>query len=125
MKLRLKGNTVRFRLTKTEVKLIGDEGYLKEQTEFFPDTFFYAVKSDDSVNELMADFKNGGITLLIPEAWAKDWVNSEQVGFEGWMKTKEDKSIYLLLEKDFKCLDETTEDQSDNFENPNVACTNE
>jgi len=38
------------------------------------------------------------------------------------MKINDDQSLYLLIEKDFKCLDETTEDQSDNFENPNIAC---
>jgi len=27
-----------------------------------------------------------------------------------------------LVEKDFICLDETTEDQSDNYENPNKTC---
>jgi len=27
-----------------------------------------------------------------------------------------------LLEKDFVCLDHTTEDQSDNYENPNTTC---
>jgi hypothetical protein len=31
----------------------------------------------------------------------------------------EDNSLYLLVEKDFVCLDETSEDQSDNYENPN------
>jgi len=118
MKLRMKANTVRFRLTKPEVKLIGEKGYIEEKTDFVPMPFFYAVKADNSISELRADFKNNGITLFIPEAWAKVWDSSEQVGLEGWMKTKDDRSIYLLIEKDFKCLDETSEDQSDNFENP-------
>jgi len=122
MKLRLKGNTVRFRLTKPEVKLIGDKGYIEEQTDFLPNKFFYAVKTDNSIHELKADFKNNAITLLIPEAWAQGWESSEQVGFEGQMKTNDSQSINLLIEKDFKCLDESTEDQSDNFENPNIAC---
>lgn len=122
MKLRLKGNTVRFRLTKPEVKLIGDKGYIEEQTDLLPNKFFYAVKTDNSINELKADFNNNRITLFIPEVWAKEWDNSEQVGFEGRMKTNDSQSIYLLIEKDFKCLDESTEDQSDNFENPNIEC---
>jgi hypothetical protein len=28
------------------------------------------------------------------------------------------KELFLLLEKDFVCLDETIEDQSDNYPNP-------
>jgi len=30
--------------------------------------------------------------------------------------------LHLLLEKDFVCLDNTAEDQSDNYPNPNKAC---
>ena len=71
---------------------------------------------------MKAEFKNNGITFFIPEEWAKKWDTSEQVGFEGNMKINDEQSIYLLIEKDFKCLDETSEDQSDNFENPNITC---
>ena len=28
------------------------------------------------------------------------------------------KKLYILIEKDFKCLDNTIEDQSDNYPNP-------
>jgi len=122
MKLRIKANTVRFRLTKPEVKLIGDKGYIEEQTDFLPNHFFYAVKTDNSISELRADFNGNGITLFIPEVWAKGWDSSEKVGFEGSITINDSKSIYLLIEKDFKCLDESTEDQADNFENPNIAC---
>jgi len=38
------------------------------------------------------------------------------------MRVSETETLYLLLEKDFVCLDETHEDQADNFENPNKTC---
>jgi len=31
--------------------------------------------------------------------------------------------LKLLLEKDFVCLDDTDEDQSDQYDNPNAKCT--
>ena len=40
------------------------------------------------------------------------------VGLENEMEIAPGKILYLLLEKDFKCLDNTTEDQSDNYPNP-------
>ena len=35
-----------------------------------------------------------------------------------WMNISENKKLYLILEKDYKCLDTVSEDQSDNYENP-------
>ncbi len=51
----------------------------------------------------------------MPELMANEWSNSEQVGFE-YNKN----GLYLLVEKDFKCLDNVAEDQSDNYPNPLV-----
>jgi len=56
--------------------------------------------------------------MLVPAGWVKDWTNSNRVGFESSMKTEKGSSIYLMLEKDFKCLDQTVEDQYDQYENP-------
>lgn len=112
---------MRFRLAKPEVELFGKKGFIQDQTDFFPRPFIYALKTDGSISELMAVFKDNAITLLVPEAWVKKWVSSEQVGFEGWMKTEGGQSVNLLLEKDFKCLDVTIEDQSENYDNPSTV----
>ena len=56
--------------------------------------------------------------MYMPARMAKEWVTTEKVGFDTWMDVDNGEKLYLLLEKDFKCLDETVEDQSDNFENP-------
>jgi hypothetical protein len=47
------------------------------------------------------------------------WINTDQTGFEYFMDLEgtEDK-LYLLVEKDFTCLDKVDEDQSDNYPNP-------
>ena len=34
MKIRIKGNTIRYRLTKTEVADFGQQGFVEEKTEF-------------------------------------------------------------------------------------------
>jgi hypothetical protein len=38
------------------------------------------------------------------------------------MPVSENDTLYLLLEKDFVCLDETMESQNDHYENPNKTC---
>jgi hypothetical protein len=49
----------------------------------------------------------------MPADMANEWVATEKVGFEST-----DNELYLLIEKDFKCLDDVAEDQSDNYPNP-------
>ena len=60
--------------------------------------------------------------MFIPASFLKDWPQNKVVGIETNMPVGENNNLYLLLEKDFVCLDKTTEDQGDNFENPNKTC---
>ena len=117
MKLRIKGNTIRFRLSKSEVEYFGKENHLEEKTEFGKNTLTYSIKTMNDV-KLSADFSNDTISLFVPEYLVKEWISSERVGLESEMETGNGKKLFLLLEKDFKCLDTVAEDQSDNYENP-------
>ena len=122
MKLRIKTNSIRIRLTKSEVKKLAETGYLEEQTMFANNKFVYALQSTDTVNELSATLNTNKITMVVPAAFIKNWPANNVIGFNANMPVAENESLYLLLEKDFVCLDETTEDQSDNFDNPNKTC---
>jgi hypothetical protein len=122
MKLRIKSNSIRIRLTKTEVSTLASAGYLEDQTLFADTKLVYALQSVDEGNELSAKMDMNKITMFVPAALLKDWPENNVVGFEANMPVAENKTLYLLLEKDFVCLDHTTEDQSDNYENPNKTC---
>jgi hypothetical protein len=117
MKLRIKGNTIRLRLTRSEVEYFASTSHIEEQTEFGDTTLSYTLKTDKNEN-LTASFDNNNICVYIPEPIAKEWLTTNMVGCNGEMDIENGKKLYLLIEKDFKCLDETTEDQSDNYENP-------
>ena len=122
MKIRIKGNSVRIRLSKSEVELFAKEGYVEERTEFVNGTLVYAVESSDAAT-LSADFTNGNITLFVPAHLLQQWASTNLVGLDYNMPLNKDKYLYLLIEKDFKCIDAgITEDQSDYFENPLKAC---
>jgi len=122
MKLRIKGNSLRIRLTKTEVSTISTKGYLEEETNFGNNKLLYVLQRVDEGNELSAAFESNKITMFVPSSLTKDWPMNNIISFDAHMTVGENKSLYLLLEKDFVCLDHTTEDQSDNYENPNKAC---
>jgi hypothetical protein len=125
MKIRIKGNTLRFRLTRSEVTTVARNGYLCEKTEFNGSTFYYAVKTLDDAKNLTADFNLDTITLYISTPEAQRWESTEQVGFEYNMKLENGSHLFLLLEKDFVCMDASTEDQSDNYPNPAALKKNE
>src|SRR5690606_14442642 len=118
MKIRTKGNSIRYRLTKTEVETFCKVGFFEERTEFREHIFKYVLRSKENISHLEADFKNDTISMYLPEQSKKEWANSEHVGFQHSFSIGNGKELHLLLEKDFVCLDETGEDQSDNYPNP-------
>jgi hypothetical protein len=112
MKIRIKGNSLRYRLTKSDIANLDVDGYLKEQTNFTNQPFGYALKVTESAT-LTAEYLNNTITLFMPKLMLTELVNTNKVGF-----ADKDGSLQLLIEKDFTCLDNVEEDQSDNFPNP-------
>lgn len=120
MKIRIKGNSVRLRLSKSEVNTFASEGYIQEHTQFGNTRFTYALKQIEA-NEMTAEYADNTITIHLPTAMANEWTKTEKVGFDTNMKLADGNELYLLLEKDFQCLDNSIEDQSDNYENPLAA----
>jgi hypothetical protein len=117
MKLRIKGNTIRMRLTRPEVAYFEKFGMIEDKTEFGNSSLVYALEISKG-DTLTADFASGRISFFLPEKIADEWTKTSLVSVNGEMHVSENKKLFILLEKDFKCLDETTEDQSDNYENP-------
>lgn len=122
MKIRIKGNSVRYRLTRPEVEKFSKEGYLEESTEFPGGTFYYALKAKPGIENLDVDMEDNKITMYFPDDEKLGWYQSEKVGYRNNKSIGDDKSIFILLEKDFACLDNVEEDQSQNYPNPNAVC---
>jgi hypothetical protein len=123
MKIRIKGNSVRIRLSRTETGLLATEGNLQEQTMFMNGTFTYALQSKMGISELDAGFANNTITVYVPQAIAAEWADNQTVGYSNTIALPDGNSLFVLVEKDFKCIDgDVSEDQSDNYENPLQTC---
>lgn len=122
MKLRIKGNSIRIRVSKTEVTNFEKDGVLNESTFFGTNHFYYCLKKTNASSTLYADYQNSCITVYIPEEIATEWTSTDMVGFNNKMPLDNGEHLFLLVEKDFVCLDNTFEDQSDNFPNPNAVC---
>ncbi len=120
MKLRIKGNSIRLRLSKPEVETLALEGVIKEQTDFANKSFVYCLKKDKG-SELKASFHNNELVVLIPGEFAHDWPGDNSIGIDNKLVDGSLPELYILIEKDFKCIDDTTEDQSDNYDNPKTC----
>ncbi|WP_350290211.1 hypothetical protein [uncultured Croceitalea sp.] len=120
MKIRIKGNSIRFRLTQTEVKNLTEKGAIEEYTCFESNSFKYAIEVSSYHKQMNAIFSEGEIRLHIPKNKIEGWYTNAIVGFEHIQKLSSGNTLSLLLEKDFTCLDNTIEDQSDNYPNPKI-----
>lgn len=120
MKIRIKDNSVRFRLTQTEVKTLSENEQVTSKTNFGDNTFNYQIILVENIKTLQAVFSNHTITLKVPKTWGKQWYTNEIIGANYSQKLPNGETLSLLLEKDFTCLDNTIEDQSDNYPNPKI-----
>jgi hypothetical protein len=118
MKIRIKGNSLRYRLTRPEVEQFRQTGYLEEKIDFVGNSLYYCLCSTGQ-EKLSASFYDNQITVYIPASGIEEWTITEQTGFEDQMELEgSEEKLHLLVEKDFTCLDKVTEDQSDNYPNP-------
>ena len=122
MKIRIKGDSVRLRLTRSEVAAFRDHGVVEEVTRLPGGTFRYRLERDAAVEAVEAAWCGDGIAVRVPAAVAAAWVETEQVGFREVLRPAEGVLLTVLVEKDFACLDPTDEDQTDNYPNPNGHC---
>ena len=118
MKIRIKENSIRLRLTRSEVAQFLRDGYYSQTCTIGSSLFSYTLKSSAEADNLCAHFKNGEITVLMPSTWLLQWADEAKVGFSGSISVEDGKVLLIKVEKDFVCLDDTDEDQSDNYPNP-------
>jgi hypothetical protein len=120
MKIRIKGDSVRFRLTQTEVRELSVNGKIYDHTNFGNAKFKYGVILDHTIDDLQVRFEQNSIILQMPIAIGKEWYSNDIITYDNTVNTFQGTNLYLLLEKDFTCLDNTIEDQSDNYPNPKL-----
>ena len=132
MKLRIRGNSIRLRVTQSEVaKLIAGDA-VEETTVIGDAQFGYALipQNADSADDASAGSSSDGASLVaaslttldgstqlrvtLSAAYARAWGESNEVGI-----TADVDALSVLIEKDFACLDprDGVED-SDTFPNP-------
>lgn len=122
MKLRIKGPTLRLRLSQGEIRALLEEGLVEERVPFAPGVnLVYCLRRDAAAAQITASFRNGILEIRVPEGNAREWCTTELVTL-AHEQALPDGSLRITLEKDFACLaPREGEDESDNFPHPQTG----
>jgi hypothetical protein len=122
MKLRILDNSIRLRLNQAEIKSLELNGKVESKVCFGlepEEQLHYVVETSNSIQQINASFSKNQITVLLPRESAKEWVSSNKVGLQSEVKIRDNQTLKILVEKDFKCMTERPgEDESKCFPNP-------
>lgn len=121
MKLRIKGNSLRIRITPSEMKRLLDAGRIDETIRFSPGAegrLTYGLEHNAHTEAMAVRYTPGEVTVLVSSAAAQRWAGGQDVGLYGEYANGEG-ALSLAVEKDFSCLDKTDAENLDTFPNPN------
>ena len=112
MKLRIRGNSLRLRLSQREVAQLSQEGLVEDAIAFGPSKLTYVLTTSDG-DRIGATYESNRIVVTLPKKRAADWASTDEVGIE------EKGDLHVLVEKDWSCLKPREgEDDSDAFPHP-------
>lgn len=117
MKLRIKGDSIRLRLTQTEVRQLAETGAVESTMHIAAGaSLTYGIRAAD-LPQLAVEGDASEVVLLVPRDWIGPWAESDQVGFDGTQNAGDGRELAILIEKDFACLHKRP-DELDAFPNP-------
>jgi len=124
MKLRIKGNSLRFRVSRSDVDRLLETGRVEETVHFGLDQdarLSFALEHTRSQQNITALRRAQEIAIVLSSESVQQWAHSsEQVGVYGRLDVWNGE-LMLLVEKDFACLDGTNADNEDTFPNPTIG----
>jgi len=124
MKLRIKGNSLRLRVSRSEVERLLRRERLEDTIQFAPQAdakLTYALEQASSVSLPTVRYTEGKVTVVIPADLAENWCTTEMVGIAESVNLGAFGSLDLVIEKDFACLDRSEEENQDTFANPHAG----
>jgi hypothetical protein len=120
MKIRIRGNSIRYRLDKKDIQLLQEEQRVEENTTIGFHILRFSIISGGDIPSIQLETSQ--VQLSLPARQVNEWISTEQVGFSHELANPDGSVLQLLIEKDFKCLTERAEDDSMAFDNPANSC---
>ena len=119
MKLRIKGDSLRFRLTQGEMRTLAERGEVEDRVSFPGGAQLkYRLRVDRDNTEISSAYRSNLIDILVPQALSEKWCGTDLVTLSATEATAAGE-LRIVLEKDWACLaPREGEDESDNFPHP-------
>ncbi|UOQ73111.1 DUF7009 family protein [Hymenobacter cellulosilyticus] len=105
MKLRLEDNSLRLRLSESEVQQFAETGRVAVALPLGPtahDSLTYALERAEN-EEFRITHGAGAITVKVPAALANHWTSTDQNGLSATLMMAGDQPLKILVEKDLDC----------------------
>ncbi len=123
MKLRMKDNSLRIRITQSELNRLTHEGEIKACTRLGPDptqVFHYGLRLDEKQKELGVNYHCNVLMVTITASMMAEWKEDDKVGFDAAFDIGDGAYLQIVIEKDFKCLHpgKNREPELDNYPHP-------
>lgn len=117
MKIRINGNSIRYRLNKLDLSLLKETQNIVSTTHIGGGTLHFCLKGNDIYDPIIK-MENNSVHLFVPLSLLTTWYAEDQVGFEFVLTNPDGSKLTIQVEKDFRCLTERSEDESQSFDNP-------
>jgi hypothetical protein len=124
MKLRLLDDSIRLRLSRSEVAAAHDGGPVEGRTRF-PDGSSFAFALEAATGEkCVASYRADRLIVGLPATEIAAWADDDTaVSLHAELPLPGGNTLKVLVEKDFQCVTPRgDEDQSDLFPNPEASC---
>ncbi len=119
MKLRIRGNSIRIRVSKSELAGLAETGSTEDAVRFSPTAELrYRLEVAPS-GGVEARFAGAVVTIAVPRPRLETWLAPEAVSISAEQAIGGGQTLRILVEKDYTCLaPRAGEDDSDLFANP-------
>jgi len=123
LKLRVRDNSIRLRLTQSEVELVRADGLVRGRVPFAGSySFDYVLESSPATVKPEAHISNNVLTVRVPESEIHSWADSEEVSISAKQILDGGDHLSILVEKDFACLaPREGEDEADMYPHPKAG----
>lgn len=118
MKLRILGNSIRLRLSQSDLAVLLDSGSVEQRVAFPAGPALTYRLEASSAGAVDARYEAERIVIRFPVADIEAWAKPEEVTLRAELPL-DDGRLEVLVEKDFQCLSPRPgEDDADLFPNP-------
>jgi hypothetical protein len=125
VKIRMKGNSLRLRVARSEMARLLKDGHIRETIRFAasPEASFTWALETGTQEKATTTVRcsPGHVAVVVAPAEMQLWQQDDQVGIYARVDAGADEPLEVIVEKDFACLDGSDADNTDTFLNPNLA----